>query len=61
MAPNADEGDGEMVDWTGFDAFEPAKEPAEPELEGAGNCAAASVDHMPGPCLRCHIALGIGS
>ena len=35
MAPSADEGDGEMVDWTGFDAFEPAKEPTEPELEGA--------------------------
>ena len=40
MAPSADEGDGEMVDWTGFDALEPAKEPAEPELEGASHCAA---------------------
>ena len=37
MAPSADEGDGEMVDWTGFDAFESAKEPAETELEGASN------------------------
>lgn len=40
VAPSADEGDGEMVDWTGFDALEPAKEPAEPELEGASHCAA---------------------
>ncbi|KAK9836947.1 hypothetical protein WJX81_001853 [Elliptochloris bilobata] len=34
LAPSADEGDGEMVDWMGCDAFEPAKETAEPELEG---------------------------
>lgn len=33
--PSADEGDGELVDWAGFDACEPPSDAAEPEPEGA--------------------------
>jgi len=35
LAPSADEGDGELVNWAGFDAFEPPPEAAEPDAEGA--------------------------
>ena len=35
LAPSADEGDGELVNWAGFDAFEPPPEAAEPDADGA--------------------------